>query len=535
MSAADRPAPRLPSPPGERNAGARVDPTVPFPSRLCYFSPIVPSRAAVFLPAVLFSLLVALPNASAGIARVRVEVDQLGRFTTVHFSAAPGEVNVVEAVDVANGAVRLRDAGAMIVPGTGCRAVTPNEVVCRGTDPADYVEVEAGDQDDVVAVGPCPPTAEFCTSFIGDGGSGNDTIRGDRLNDWLYGGPGDDRLEGRAGDDFFGGFTGADVFVGGRGQDQVGYVGRMTPVRADLDGAADDGEAGEGDTIGADIEDITGGSSDDRLTGNAADNMLEGGPGRDVIDSGGGDDIVFSDVFRCGVPFIVIVDPVIPRPLAQRGRRTSLSGRPRFAPRDAQGRVRAGGGRAERAREVRLVPDAGSEYAGGAAEDGADIVKAGAGEDNVNGCGGGDTLRLGPGGDIAQGGTGNDRIFGEAGRDAFWGNAGADLLVGGPGGEHHITADSGKDRILGGSGNDLLSGGAGDDIIRAGPGRDVLHGDERWDGGRGDDRMYACDGERDRLHGGRGDDRAWVDRFDGTKSATAVRCGGISLAGRETE
>jgi hypothetical protein len=57
-----------------------------------------------------------------------------------------------------------------------------------------------------------------------------------------------------------------------------------------LDGNADDGASGEGDNVGTDVEDVTGGSAADTLTGNAADNELVGGAGDDTIAGGDGND-----------------------------------------------------------------------------------------------------------------------------------------------------------------------------------------------------------------------------------------------------
>jgi hypothetical protein len=73
---------------------------------------------------------------------------------------------------------------------------------------------------------------------------------------------------------------------GGDPCDQVLYDSRTAPVTITLDGVADDGEAGEGDNVGADIERATGGSGDDLIVGNAAENFLLGGPGNDVLVGG---------------------------------------------------------------------------------------------------------------------------------------------------------------------------------------------------------------------------------------------------------
>jgi len=64
-------------------------------------------------------------------------------------------------------------------------------------------------------------------------------------------------------------------------------------VTADLDGSAgDDGEAGEGDTIAADVEALIGGLGDDVLTGNSADGFLIGDDGDDVLSDPGGADVI---------------------------------------------------------------------------------------------------------------------------------------------------------------------------------------------------------------------------------------------------
>lgn len=138
---------------------------------------------------------------------------------------------------------------------------------------------------------------------------GHDRLYGGNGGDWLVGGPGDDLLSGGPGGDhvqggtgnntFYGGDgndamdagTGRDHFSGGAGRDSVSYDGHVAPVTVDLDGVAgDDGQAGEGDTVGADVEWLHGGRGDDVLTGNAAGNEISDSPGNDVIRGGAGDD-----------------------------------------------------------------------------------------------------------------------------------------------------------------------------------------------------------------------------------------------------
>jgi Ca2+-binding RTX toxin-like protein len=146
------------------------------------------------------------------------------------------------------------------------------------------------------------------------GGPGNDRITGTELRDQLYGDDGDDtlyglgardRMVGGMGDDLmFGGagndefwaeptLDGADVMRGGADGGRANYELRTAPVNLTLgNGLADDGEAGEGDNIEADVTNATGGSGDDVLIGSSRANSLDGRRGNDEIHGGAGDDIL---------------------------------------------------------------------------------------------------------------------------------------------------------------------------------------------------------------------------------------------------
>ncbi|MEU7909137.1 calcium-binding protein [Actinoplanes sp. NPDC049118] len=132
------------------------------------------------------------------------------------------------------------------------------------------------------------------------GYEGNDTILGGGGDDLLRGDEGKDQLDGQAGDDHLLGdepelyAVQADVLLGGPGVDAVSYGSYTTAISVDLDGArGDDGQAGEGDTVGSDVETIFSGSGDDHLTGNDAANKITGDDGDDVIRGGGADDWLF--------------------------------------------------------------------------------------------------------------------------------------------------------------------------------------------------------------------------------------------------
>ncbi|ROP41910.1 calcium-binding protein [Saccharothrix texasensis] len=139
------------------------------------------------------------------------------------------------------------------------------------------------------------------------GGVGNDEMHGGPHDDVLYGQEDNDELFGEDGNDWFHGgadttidFGGADTFTGGADVDTVSYSGYTNAVYADLDGAVgDDGVNPYGDvlypehdTIGADVENLTGGNGNDTLTGNGGDNVLDGGLGDDWLYGLGGTDTV---------------------------------------------------------------------------------------------------------------------------------------------------------------------------------------------------------------------------------------------------
>ncbi len=75
--------------------------------------------------------------------------------------------------------------------------------------------------------------------------------------------------------------------------DTVTYTGSAASVTVSLnDAKADDGAAGEGDNVGSDVENVTGGSGNDTLAGNVSPNRLVGNDGSDtLVGSGGSDDL----------------------------------------------------------------------------------------------------------------------------------------------------------------------------------------------------------------------------------------------------
>jgi hypothetical protein len=185
-----------------------------------------------------------------------------------------------------------------------CNQVEPTRTEC---DPADGFVVNLLGGDDNVGLGTIVGTATLEVRA----GAGGDTIFGTGNADRLYGEAGDDTIDDGAGGDLVDGgpgndhFTarprGRDTFTGGAGTDTIDYGNRIDPVTITLAGGADDGESGEGDDLGTEIENAVGSSAGDRITGHPAGSNIVGGAGADTItgnagedriEGGGGDDVI---------------------------------------------------------------------------------------------------------------------------------------------------------------------------------------------------------------------------------------------------
>lgn len=123
-----------------------------------------------------------------------------------------------------------------------------------------------------------------------NGGDGNDLLFGGNGRDRVNGGAGNDQLWGMGGDDLLNGGSGADRTSGGAGADTATYAGRAAAVIVRIDGVANDGQAGEGDNVLPDVENLIGGNGNDTLVGSAANNKIAGGFGNDTIRGLGGHD-----------------------------------------------------------------------------------------------------------------------------------------------------------------------------------------------------------------------------------------------------
>jgi Ca2+-binding RTX toxin-like protein len=348
-------------------------------------------------------------------------------------------------------------------------------------------------------------------------GAANDTLRGDDGDDDLSAGGGNDMIIAGKGADFVSGGEGADVMSGGDGVDLVSYLYAQTPVTADLDGQfGDDGQAGEGDSLLSDIENLIGGLSNDSLTGNDGVNSLSGGPGNDTVTALGGNDTIFGNTGNDrllggagndsmhGDDDEDVLDPGIGN--------DTLFGDGGTDTADYSARASA----------LHLsIDNLGNDGAGSEAgniHSDIEIVVGGSGNDTISGSALPDTLVGGPGNDILNAGDGDDVLDGGLGSDVMNGDAGNDFadyssrflsvtvslddvkndgslleadnvlsieaILGGHGndflsgndGPNTIDGGSGNDSISGGLGNDSLVGGSGDDTLRGGGGDDLMSG-----------------------------------------------------------
>ena len=246
----------------------------------------------------------------------------------VRIAAAPGERNDVTVLPQPGAGktepdeVLIRDAGAPLTAGPGCRA---QDGGVRCGDPGEcvsFVVAELGDEDDRFSAGPVGNCRE-ASSLEVDGGPGADDLRAGDGNAELSGGPGDDALTGGPEPDRLHGGDGADALAGGDGEDLlvgddripapdrldggadgygpigdlVSYGDRTAPVIVDLSDSGPDGEAGEGDVLTG-VESVDGGGGDDRLTAISAGqegSTLHGGAGDDTLDGGARGDFVNGD------------------------------------------------------------------------------------------------------------------------------------------------------------------------------------------------------------------------------------------------
>jgi Ca2+-binding RTX toxin-like protein len=386
--------------------------------------------------------------------------------STFTFSAAQGEVNNV-IVETDGSIFRVIDNTAPVTAGAGCNQRSLHRVNCQNAGVTQVV-VHARDQDDGVEtlIGTTDATlnggrgVDSLTSSDGDdtldagkgGGSfsseflagfgGEDTLIGSsglNASTSLTGGPGDDELLGGPGFDSLFGDLGADLLQGGSGPDSVFWAG-TGPINVTVGtGGANDGEAGEGDEVAADIESISGTTFNDVLIGTAGEQNLFGGNGKDTLEGRGGAD------------FLDGGDGA--DTLLGEGGEDQLRGGPRaddFTGGDGTDTADFG----DHSTKVKVTIDnvANDGEGGGSEGDNVrtdiEILQGGSNDDTLIGGGQDDVILGREGDDDVQGGGGDDDLFGDSQFQSF--QSGDDQLGGG----------DGDDRLFGGGGSDNFQGGA---------------------------------------------------------------------------
>lgn len=405
---------------------------------------------------------------------------------TLTYDAAPGEANRLT-VSSSGGTLTVTDTGATVTAGAGCTFVSATKATCPAAGVA-AMAISTGDMNDTASVS----ATQVPTTF--DDGPGNDTMTG-----------------GGAPDTFISG-TGSDTFHGGAGNDVVDYSSRTAPVTVSLDNVANDGEAGENDNVGTDVQVVIGGAGNDRITGSSGSDSLYGGPGNDTLRGGSGSDRLFGEAGD-----------------------DSLSG-------DGSGDTLDGGTGADT-----IAGGSGSDVADystrsaplslsldGQADDGeagegdniasdVETLTGGAGDDTIGGDSNSNTLNGGPGDDTLSGGAGNDTLSGSVGDDHLDGGDANDSLDGGAGNDG-LSGGAGNDNLTGGTGNDSLDGGDGSDTLAGGDGDDLADYSSRTsaltitlnnsgdDGASGEHDNVKTDVEN--VSGGSGADRITGDSAD---------------------
>jgi Ca2+-binding RTX toxin-like protein len=353
---------------------------------------------------------------------------------------------------------------------------------------AEDIVISTGAGDDVItgqagaAVGTTLTPLDGSIRLTVYGGDGNDTITsgaastGGAVNA-LYGGPGDDKFIQQVA-------KAADDIHGEEGIDLLDYSSRSAPLTVIVGvGSGDDGEAGEGDTVAADVENITGGSGkdfidasamtlashiliggagDDTLIGSDMADHLYGGEGNDTLKGGGGDDVLEGgdgdDVLQGGQGNDTIKGGGLNCPVTTPATCVAATS------------AKIGLNTVDYADHTLAVfislADLFSSPMGQSGENDVltDIrnIRGGSGNDGLTGDGNDNTIWGGDGNDTIHGGGGNDALYGEAGDDQLYGEAGNDYLCGG----------AGSDTLYGGDGNDFLDADDGekDAVIDCGNG-----------------------------------------------------------------
>ena len=331
-------------------------------------------------------------------------------------------------------------------------------------------------------------------------GSGNDSLLGDAVANYLGGGAGADTIMAGDGNDTIVGGLGNDSLDGGTGLDTLDYSSRLagTNISVTLSGSnwvTVNLSTGETDVI-TNIENISGGGGNDTLTGDSLTNRLSGGAGNDslfgaagadtlsgglgydTIDGGTGSDVIDYSYLTVGVTLNL----------------NNMSG-------VNYGTVGVGFSDFDLVRNVEgLIAGSGDDCLYG--DNAANYIDAGLGNDTIYDDGGNDTVLAGGGNDLIYANGGSDLIDGGDGIDtmtyqfrtsgvsvvlldgvassAYPSGLEVDTLLnienitGSNAAADTIVGNSASNTILGLIGNDSIDGGAGNDYLDGGADTDTL-------------------------------------------------------------
>ncbi|TSD84456.1 hypothetical protein FFK22_032535 [Mycobacterium sp. KBS0706] len=329
------------------------------------------------------------------------------------------------------------------------------------------------------------------------GGDDADTVSGLAGDDALQGGAGDDVLNGGDGNDLLTGEQGSDRLNGGAGIDTADYLRQntiSTGVGVNLLTGAASGAAG-GDTF-VSIENVRGSNFNDTLTGNDGSNTLSGAAGDDNLRGSLGNDILSGGA---GADDLNGGDGIDVANYGDGTARVSINW--------LNGEF---GGFASGDTLTAIENIYGTDFDDYIfANNSANELRGGLGDDQLRGAGGDDMLNGGVGADDLVGGTGADSLSGGDGNDTLEGSDGADALNGGAGSDaasysgsdaevtvdlaagtgsggdaegdtytsiESLTGSAFADTLYGSAGANALAGGAGDDMLYGDAGADVLNG-----------------------------------------------------------
>ncbi|RJE78547.1 calcium-binding protein [Paracoccus sp. JM45] len=338
------------------------------------------------------------------------------------------------------------------------------------------------------------------------GGTSNDLVTGNILDDFLYGQDDNDTIDGGlSGHDHLFGGGGEDLIIGGAGISQMygGTGGDTFVAHPRGQTIIVDYDSTEGDQLIINEADFT--VEDVRRLAQSLDWDLDDSRDLRIALPGGGEIIMLGmgdrleDVIASLFPAQGNVEPAAPAPF-----HLLLQGRPGVD-------ILAGGAGNDTIYGDPEGAVGADQLYGGANRD---LIYGGGEADYIDGGTGNDTLYGGEGGDAIHGGLHNDVLEGGGGDDTVHGSNGQDVLSGGLGSDT-LSGDGGRDTLYGGDSSDLLLGGGGNDMIFGGNGNDTLYGGNRNDLLYGDASNDVLYGEKwnDTLYGGAGQD----DLYGGTE------------------